>query len=328
MIFDKYLNTAELINDAFENSRLSYQSRAQYKKLIKYFVNYLLQINKQFDCITITELRQYRDYLLTKKLTASTVSIYFKPVKCIFNYLEIKNICTDITRILELPRFTNDLKKKVLSAQQINSLIESIPGEDTYKNKRDKLIISLMKTFGLRNIEITRLNINDIRLIDNDYYMFIQGKGYDTCEDSFILPSKLALMLIDYLPYRLNPFEKYETTDFFVWKSLEHETKFTSAEPLFVSCSNRSPRGRRITTQTISKMFKSLFKKIGICSKYYTAYSLRHSLATDVINQTGDIHKAQTVLRHQSISTTNRYLKARQKDLMRDKVFFESIMDR
>ena len=84
-------------------------------------------------------------------------------------------------------------------------------------------------------------------------------------------------------------------------------------EPLFVSTSNRN-NGGRLTTKTISTMCKEGLRAIGLDAREYTAHSLRHTTAVMLLKN-GTIQDVQSVLRHQSPTTSQIYTKSVEEEL-------------
>ena len=77
-------------------------------------------------------------------------------------------------------------------------------------------------------------------------------------------------------------------------------------EPLFISTSNNS-KGERLTTRTISQIAKEALKVIGLDNRSYTAHSLRHTTAVNILRAGGSLEMAQFTLRHTNPATTQIY---------------------
>ena len=78
---------------------------------------------------------------------------------------------------------------------------------------------------------------------------------------------------------------------------------------IFISTSNRNKNGG-LTTTSLRRYIKSMFKQIGIDSDTFSLHSTRRSCGTFIYEQTNDIRKVQEVLHHKSMNTTNRYINA------------------
>ena len=77
--------------------------------------------------------------------------------------------------------------------------------------------------------------------------------------------------------------------------------------PLFASVSRRN-FGGRLTTNSISRLVKGIFRQNGIDSEKITAHSLRHTCANTMITNGVELRRVQEVLRHRNITVTQRYL--------------------
>lgn len=185
-------------------------------------------------------------------------------------------------------KVSNGHKKDALSIKQAKALQKTIKG-NSLKNLRDKAIIAVLLTTGIRTIECVRSNISDIRQIEGNYFLFVQGKGRSDKAESVLIAPKVYEKIQAYLKARKASGEK-------VLKN----------SPLFVSTANRN-KNARLDTQTIRKMVKANLREIGIDTPTITCHSLRHTAATIMIQHGEKLYNVQMVLRHKSIATTMIY---------------------
>jgi len=115
--------------------------------------------------------------------------------------------------------------------------------------------------------------------------LLIQGKGRDEKDNFVILTEKAYRPIADYLAYR---------------------GAYNGSDPLFISSSNNS-KGQRLTTRTISQKAKEGLRAIGLDEKAYTAHSLRHTTAVNILRAGGSLETAQFTLRHANPATTQIY---------------------
>ena len=80
----------------------------------------------------------------------------------------------------------------------------------------------------------------------------------------------------------------------------------TGSAPLFTSTSNNS-KGERLTTRSISYIAKEGLKAIGLDERAFTAHSLRHTTAVNILRAGGSLETAQFTLRHSNPATTQIY---------------------
>lgn len=232
------------------------------------------------------DLENWRDSLIEGGKSASTIQLYLCSAKLFFRWLAQEEIYKNIADNLKSRvRISHEHKKDALTAQQSKELLKSAKGKGTIKDLRNRAIISLMLTAGLRTVEICRANVGDIRTINGATFLYVQGKGRsEKAESVRIAPQVVSLI------------QKY----------LKERGKLQKDSPLFVSTSNRC-KNARLDTQTIRKMIKFNLREIGLDSSRLTAHSLRHTAATQMILAGVSLDKVQMVLRHKSISTTQIY---------------------
>ena len=114
----------------------------------------------------------------------------------------------------------------------------------------------------------------------------IHGKGRDEKDNFVILPDGVYLPIKAYLDTR---------------------TDATPNAPLFASVSNRNSGGR-MTTRAVSGIAKQGLKNVGLDNKVFTAHSLRHTAAVNVLRAGGSREKVQEMLRHANPATTEIYI--------------------
>ena len=149
-----------------------------------------------------------------------------------------------------------------------------------------------MVTGGLRTIEVSRANIEDVRILGDSTVLYIQGKGRDEKTDYVKLPFEVEEAIRDYL----NCLGKVDVKS-----------------PLFSSTSNNNKR-QRLSTRTISGIVKECLINAGFNSDRLTAHSLRHTTATTNLLNGGTLEETQQLLRHSNINTTMVYLHHMQRE--------------
>ena len=223
--------------------------------------------------------------------SASTIQLYLTATKIFFRWTAQENIYPNIADHLKTGlKPSHKHKKDALSTNQCAELIFSVKG-DSVKDLRDRAILSLMTTAGLRTIEVVRADVADIRHERGKTFLYVQGKGHFD-KDEKVLLSKQAYSAI----------QKY----------LKARGSAQVKAPLFVSTS-RSNFGQRLTTQSIRKMVKRNLRAIGLDSPRLSAHSLRHSAATNLIFEGVELPKVQMILRHKNLNTTMIYADAWQR---------------
>lgn len=250
-----------------------------YSAGIKSFINFLKEngVNtpKRDDVIA------FRD-MLRDNYSSATVNLYITSLKALFNYLEVNGIYQNITKDVKGAKWETTPKKQVLSVDQVKTIYNELT------NSRDRALFSLFVTTGLRGIEVERANIEDIKVYNGEVVLFVQGKKRDSKDEYVKLSDKVLNDLKEYLEDR-------------------------TYGALFVSTSNEN-YGERLSSQSMRKIVKNIFKKYGLNDSSFSLHSLRRTNAVISYESGSSIYDIQQVLRHSSINTTTRYLQQVNRD--------------
>jgi integrase/recombinase XerC len=253
-----------------------------YNRAMKNFTRWLAENN--IATVDRAAVISYRDSLL-KKLQPSTCRLYVACVKLFIKFLASKGICPDFTAHFKGVKLSNDTHSRdALTADESKELFHSMKGSDE-KSLRDKAIVGLMLATGLRCVEVTRLDVEDVEKRGKKFFLKIHGKARQGKQDRVILPAQCATLIQAYLKVRGN---------------------VSGNEPLFVSTSCRC-KGNRLQSQSISRMCKKNLVNAGFDSPRLTAHSLRHSFATHALTAGVNIRQVSKALRHKSITVTEIY---------------------
>lgn len=246
-----------------------------YRVGINNFMIYLKENNIKQP--TRNDIIAFRDEL-REKYSSNTTNSYMIAVRALFKYLEIhklyENICIDIKGA----KYNTTPKKEVLTLEQAQELYSKL------KDLRNRALFSLLITTGLRGIEVARAKIEDIKYYNGEIVLWVQCKKHDS-NDEFV---KLS-------PQVIEDIKKYigDRTEGYI----------------FISTSNRNKNGG-LTTTSLRRYIKSMFKEIGIDSDTFSLHSTRRSSATFMYENGADLHSIQQVLHHKSSTTTTRYINA------------------
>jgi len=267
---------------------------------IRQYFNWLHRAGLQLKDVSRVEILRYKQELLDSNLSPLTVSSYLTSVRKFYEWAEGNKYYPNVAKGVKTPHRKQQFKKQPLTQTQSRALL------DYYHNKakRDYAIIDLLLRTGLRTIEVIRANVEDITYKAGKRVLLVHGKGRDEKDNFVILTDKANQSIADYLQTR---------------------GKVKSGEPLFISTSNNS-KGDRLTTRTISYVVKEGLKAIGLDGKEFTAHSLRHTTAVNILRQGGTLTDAQGVLRHSSPNTTQIYT-ATIKEELRIKNAPEELLD-
>ena len=250
-----------------------------YSAGIKTFVRYCR--DNSISNPTRENIIEFKNELTSSGHKPATVALYLSAVRRFFSWTESLNIYKNIAIGVKAPRIDKGHKKDFFSAEQIKNILQGI-SRTNVEGLRNYAIFTLMINGGLRTVEITRANVEDLRTIGGVDVLFIQGKGRTSKNDFIKLTPQCKAAINAYLKAR---------------------GKIRPAEPLFVSCSRRN-NGQRLTTRTISGVAKKSMINAGYNSSRLTAHSLRHSAVTLALLAGLTLSEVQAFARHASINTT------------------------
>lgn len=259
-----------------------------YTRCLKSFAQWLAMNGIQQTSESTVKL--YMQWLENQGRQPSTIHLYIVVVKRWFKWLEAKRIYPDVAKNVENVRVRKDSPKSFFQAHQVKKILDTVD-QTSEKGKRNYALLVLLFTCGLRTIEASRARVCNIRLNGSQLVLYIHGKGHKTDDDYVPLPDKTYAVLCEYLSTRGIKPKDFETCK----------------EPLFTSTSNRS-KDQSISTNAISKICKSCFRKAGYDQHDWTAHSTRHTAATLALTNGADLRETQMLLRHSSPTTTEIYI--------------------
>lgn len=282
-VHEKFFFSGELVERFIRFVGVSEKSASTYRIALR-------QLHRYFQACDIStptraDIENWRDKLIAEKKSAATVQLYLTSVKIFFRWLNQEQIYPNIADHLKSRvKISHEHKKDALTAAQAGNLLKSVKGDDV-KAKRNRAILALMMTAGLRTIEVERADCGDMINQFGKTYLLIQGKGRSAKDAKVLVPLQVVRLIQEY------------------WKV---RGRITAAEPLFTSTANCN-RGQRLSTQAISKMVKAALRNVGMNTPRLTAHSLRHTAATAMILSGVELTQVQQVLRHVNINTTMIY---------------------
>ena len=252
-----------------------------YTKALRQFFNYLRE--HSITNPVREDVLAYRKEL-ESRLAAASVQSYIIAVRLFFRWTAQEGLYPNIADHVKGAKVSKEHKKDYLNGKQVKAIIKNIK-RDTPQGRRDYAIFVLMVTGGLRDIEVHRANIEDLRTVGDSTVLFLQGKGREDRADYVKIPPK---------------------TEEAIRASLADRKGAKGEEPLFISLSNNS-YGSRISTRSISKIAKETMKSSGYDSNRLTAHSLRHTAVTISLLQGNSLEEARQFARHSNIATTMIY---------------------
>lgn len=260
---------------------IKHASKETYRRCLRQFMKWTSIQSIDLQNLTRESIIAYKNTLFEQGLSSLSVSAYINSVRLFFEFCEASKIFPNIAKGIRSPKRKRAFRKQPLTLEQGKSLLEFAEASDL----RDRAIINLLLRTGLRTIEVVRANIEDLTYKGGQRVLLVHGKGRSEKDNFVILTDNTYKPIEEYLASRID---------------LQDKT------PLFTSGSHNS-KGNRLTTRTISFIAKEGLKAIGINGKEYTAHSLRHTTAVNILRAGGTLENAQHTLRHSSPLTTQIY---------------------
>lgn len=270
--------TVDLFASFIEYLDASPKTVETYTRAIRQFFKYVQE--KGISQPTREDIIAYREYLKGSH-KPTTVQNYIVAVRLFFQWTEQKGLYPNVAEHIKGAKLDKNHKKDYLTSRQVKKVLETAK-EESLQGLRDYAILALMFTGGLRTIEVSRANIEDLRTAGDSEVLYLQGKGHEEKTDYIKLIPKVEDAIRVYLKARgtLDP-----------------------TEPLFTSTSNNS-RGDRISTRTISGIVKNALKNAGYDSDKLTAHSTRHTAVTLALMGGQKLEEVQQFARHKNLATT------------------------
>lgn len=270
--------TEDLFTSFIEYLDASPKTVETYTRAVRQFFKYIYE--NGISQPTREDVIAYREYLKdTHKPT--TVQNYIVAVRLFFQWTEQKGLYPNVAEHIKGAKLDKNHKKDYLTSRQVKKVLETAR-EESLQGLRDYAILALMFTGGLRTIEVSRANVEDLRTAGDSEVLYLQGKGHEEKTDYIKLMPEVEDAIRAYLKAR----GAVEPT-----------------EPLFTSTSNNS-KGERISTRTVSGIVKTALKKAGYNSDKLTAHSTRHTAVTLALMGGQKLEEVQQFARHKNLATT------------------------
>lgn len=250
-----------------------------YKRDLDKFLDYASVNNISDFCDVDTDVvNDFKQYLASKGLSASSVSRTLSSMRSLFQFLVSNGICDNNPA----KAVHNDKVEKkelmVLTSKEVETLL-SQPDVTDIKGMRDKAMLEILYATGIKVSELIGLQLDDF----NIQLSFIRCGNGD--KERFIPIYPIAAKAVS------TYIEK--ARKLFVFDNRE--------KALFVNVT-----GERMTRQGFWKILKAYAVSAGI-KKTITPHTLRHSFAAHLLENGADIHDIQLILGHSDIASTQRY---------------------
>ncbi len=217
-----------------------------------------------------------------RTISRTTQNYHLIAMRSFLRYLakrDIKSLSPDRIELAQAKR----PQVSFLDKDEVHRLMEAVK-TDTNTGLRDRAILALLFSSGLRVSELVALNRNSINLERGEFS--IRGKGQK--DRPVYISDSANYMLSEYLKARKDDFD-----------------------PLFIHYSGSKSELEggeytRLTTRSVQRIVEKYAKQAGI-TKHVTPHTLRHSFATDLLMNGADLRSVQGLLGHSNIATTQVY---------------------
>ena len=261
-----------------QERRMSAHTVSNYQRdLNRCAVFMLSQDIKQWPSFKTKHVRQFIAQLNREKLSARSIQRYLSSLRSFYRYLIREGLVSENpAQAVQAPKAQRRLPS-TLDVDQISGLLDHVH-QDTLISCRDRAMMELFYSSGLRLAELARLNCRDIDLADK--LVYVTGKGDKE---------------------RVVPIGGQAIAAIKVWLHRRDEQGLFDQTALFVS-----KRGGRLGVRSIQLRLHYWGKKQGI-SEHVHPHRLRHAFASHMLEASGDLRAVQELLGHADISTTQIY---------------------
>ena len=242
-----------------------------------------------------TDIRAYLGTLYERGLSKASAARALAAIRSWFKWLARTGyIDQNAASLVSTPRLPKHLPR-VPSIEQMNQVVDSVDEEAASWPARDRAIMELLYGCGIRNAELTGLNLDDIHWANEA--ILVKGKGQ---KQRYVpLGDAAAEALRAYMTERS---ARLAATG---------QTWGAATPALFLNLRLRglgkTGNGQaRLTTRSVGRIVKRIAIRRGLSSDVHP-HTLRHAFGTHLLEEGADLRAIQELLGHERLSTTQRY---------------------
>lgn len=263
--------------------RVARNTMSAYSHDLAQFNDYLMSYNINLFFITEEQLHRFVQYMRGNFfLSARTLARKISSIKALFTYLHEQHGFAELATTLQFPKLEKRLPQ-FLTVQEIEQLLTYAQQQTNLIGKRNHLLITLLYVTGMRISEAVSLKISGIRF--DTGFLTVYGKGGK--ERLIPLPQSVVPVLQLFLTTIHPKFTAGQSTDL-----------------LFSVVYRKTIKA--LTRQAAWVIVKKLAKQAGI-ERNFSPHTLRHSLATHLLENGANLRSLQMLLGHEHLSTTEIY---------------------
>ncbi len=278
-----------------------------YRRELHGFAAYMAKSHgsvKSVDRIEHTQIRAYLSTLYERGLSKASAARALAAIRSWFKWLARAGyLVQNVASLVSTPRLPKHLPR-VPSIEQLNRVVDSMADDAVSWPARDKAIVELLYGCGIRNAELTGLNLDDIHWANEA--ILVRGKGQ---KQRYIpLGDAAAVALRAYLAERS------------LRLAANGGVAASSTPALLLNLRMRGldkPGGdARLTTRSVGRIVKRIAILHGLSSDVHP-HTLRHAFGTHLLEEGADLRAIQELLGHERLSTTQRYTQLTNAQLQR-----------
>jgi len=242
---------------------------------------------EQIDHIAV---RGFLSQLYEKGLSKTSVARALAAIRSLYRWLAREGVVEhNPAKLVATPKLPKKLPR-VPTIEEMNSVIDGRMPEVAAFPERERLMLELLYGCGIRNSELTGINLDDIRL--SAEAILIRGKGKK--ERYVPFGDSVTAALKAYLPER-------------------HKIFGAIGKHSAALLINR--RGGRLTTRSVGRIIKKIAVAKGLSSDVHP-HTLRHAFGTHMLEEGADLRAIQELLGHERLATTQRYTQLSMKHVL------------
>src|ERR1700751_694071 len=252
------------------------------------FANYVG--SRDWKSIDHIAIRGFLSHLYEKGLSKTSVARSLAAVRSLYRWLAREGVVDqNPAKLVATPKLPKKLPR-VPTIEEMNSVLDGKMPETAAFPGRDRLMLELLYGCGIRNSELTGINLDDIRL--SAEAILIRGKGKK--ERYVPFGDSVRGALAAYLPER---------------QALLAEVRKNSTALLI------NQRGGRLTTRSVGRIIKKIAVSKGLSPDVHP-HTLRHAFGTHLLEEGADLRAIQELLGHERLATTQRYTQLSMKHVL------------
>src|SRR3954465_11229635 len=235
--------------------------------------------DKQLKCEPLT-IREFLAYLYAQNYTKSTTARKLATLRSFYKFLIRRGqLSVNPLSTIRTPKQEKRLPK-CLDLEQVQKLLDA-PGDADLLSARDKAMLEVLYSSGIRVSELVELEMADLDLVEG--VLRVKGKGR---KDRLTPIGSQAIKAI----------QRY-----FELRSIDSRSQGNHDNRVFLN-----KHGEPLSTRSVRRKLDKYLVSAGLDSGI-SPHTLRHSFATHLLNNGADLRSVQELLGHQSLSTTQIY---------------------